>query len=146
VSGASPQRIGWASVTPALLWTLVFFVVPFVADQDNRVVVFGEFDRFQMHFGHQRTSRIDRQKVALLGQFADFGRYTVRREKNGGFWGNLFEMVHENRTFGLERSNHILVVNDFVENVDRGAKMLECKVEAFDRHVDSRTKSTGSRK
>ena len=25
------RRIGWASVTPALLWTLVFFVVPFVA-------------------------------------------------------------------------------------------------------------------
>ena len=28
---ASTSRIGWASVTPALLWTLVFFVVPFVA-------------------------------------------------------------------------------------------------------------------
>lgn len=27
----SSQRIGWASVTPALLWTLVFFVVPFIA-------------------------------------------------------------------------------------------------------------------
>lgn len=27
----SGNRIGWASVTPALLWTLVFFVVPFVA-------------------------------------------------------------------------------------------------------------------
>jgi len=31
VSQASSSRIGWASVTPALLWTLVFFVVPFVA-------------------------------------------------------------------------------------------------------------------
>jgi spermidine/putrescine transport system permease protein len=31
VSQASAQRIGWASVTPALLWTLVFFVVPFIA-------------------------------------------------------------------------------------------------------------------
>jgi spermidine/putrescine transport system permease protein len=31
VSQASTSRIGWASVTPALLWTLVFFVVPFVA-------------------------------------------------------------------------------------------------------------------
>lgn len=31
MSQASTQRIGWASVTPALLWTLVFFVVPFVA-------------------------------------------------------------------------------------------------------------------
>ena len=31
MSGASSQRIGWASVSPALLWTLVFFVVPFVA-------------------------------------------------------------------------------------------------------------------
>jgi spermidine/putrescine transport system permease protein len=31
VSRASTQRIGWASVTPALLWTLVFFIVPFVA-------------------------------------------------------------------------------------------------------------------
>ena len=28
---ARHRRIGWASVTPALLWTLVFFVVPFVA-------------------------------------------------------------------------------------------------------------------
>ena len=31
MSQASSARIGWASVTPALLWTLVFFVVPFVA-------------------------------------------------------------------------------------------------------------------
>ena len=31
MSSASTSRIGWASVTPALLWTLVFFVVPFVA-------------------------------------------------------------------------------------------------------------------
>jgi spermidine/putrescine transport system permease protein len=31
VSRASAQRIGWASVTPALLWTLVFFIVPFIA-------------------------------------------------------------------------------------------------------------------
>jgi len=31
VSRASTQRIGWASVTPALLWTLVFFIVPFIA-------------------------------------------------------------------------------------------------------------------
>ena len=31
MSAFSATRIGWASVTPALLWTLVFFVVPFVA-------------------------------------------------------------------------------------------------------------------
>jgi spermidine/putrescine transport system permease protein len=31
VNQASTSRIGWASVTPALLWTLVFFVVPFMA-------------------------------------------------------------------------------------------------------------------
>jgi len=31
VSASSTSRIGWASVTPALLWTLVFFVVPFIA-------------------------------------------------------------------------------------------------------------------
>lgn len=28
---SSTSRIGWASVTPALLWTLVFFVIPFIA-------------------------------------------------------------------------------------------------------------------
>ena len=31
MSAAGQTRIGWASVTPALLWTLVFFVVPFAA-------------------------------------------------------------------------------------------------------------------
>ena len=31
MSALSSSRIGWASVTPALLWTLVFFVVPFIA-------------------------------------------------------------------------------------------------------------------
>lgn len=31
MSSASANRIGWASVSPALLWTLVFFVVPFIA-------------------------------------------------------------------------------------------------------------------
>jgi spermidine/putrescine transport system permease protein len=31
VSATSATRIGWISVTPALLWTLVFFVMPFIA-------------------------------------------------------------------------------------------------------------------
>ena len=31
MSASSHTRIGWTSVTPALLWTLVFFAVPFVA-------------------------------------------------------------------------------------------------------------------
>lgn len=31
MSSTTTSRIGWASVTPALLWTLVFFVVPFIA-------------------------------------------------------------------------------------------------------------------
>lgn len=31
MSSASTHRIGWARVSPALLWTLVFFVVPFIA-------------------------------------------------------------------------------------------------------------------
>ncbi len=31
MSSVSTHRIGWASVSPALLWTLVFFVVPFIA-------------------------------------------------------------------------------------------------------------------
>ncbi len=31
MSRSSTSRIGWASVSPALLWTLVFFVVPFIA-------------------------------------------------------------------------------------------------------------------
>lgn len=31
MSAGQSSRIGWASVSPALLWTLVFFAVPFVA-------------------------------------------------------------------------------------------------------------------
>ena len=31
MSASTYNRIGWASVTPAVLWTLVFFAVPFVA-------------------------------------------------------------------------------------------------------------------
>ena len=31
MSASTNTRIGWASVTPALVWTLVFFAVPFVA-------------------------------------------------------------------------------------------------------------------
>lgn len=31
MSAGGSARIGWASVTPALLWTLVFFALPFVA-------------------------------------------------------------------------------------------------------------------
>src|SRR5262249_38925411 len=31
MSAARQSHVGWASVTPALLWTLVFFAIPFVA-------------------------------------------------------------------------------------------------------------------
>ena len=31
MSSFTSQRIGWASVTPALLWTLAFFAIPFIA-------------------------------------------------------------------------------------------------------------------
>ncbi|TIR44452.1 MAG: ABC transporter permease, partial [Mesorhizobium sp.] len=29
-SGGSPRALPWALVTPALAWTLLFFVLPFV--------------------------------------------------------------------------------------------------------------------
>jgi spermidine/putrescine transport system permease protein len=50
---SASSRIGWASVTPALAWTLIFFAVPFIAmavrslyPQGAGVLSFGNYSQF----------------------------------------------------------------------------------------------------
>jgi hypothetical protein len=39
---------------------------------------------------------------------------------------DLFEGVYKHSPFGLERLDHILVMDNFMINIDRSTEMLEC--------------------
>ena len=48
------------------------FVVPLVADQQDRVALLGEADRFQMDLGDQRAGGVDGVQLAARGRRGEF--------------------------------------------------------------------------
>ena len=65
-------------------------------------------------------------KLAFLGELANRGCNAMSREQNGGIRGDFLEGIYEYSPFGLKRLDNILVVDDFMVDVDRSAEMLEC--------------------
>lgn len=49
----------------------------------------------------------------------------MRGEQDGGFGGDFVEFINEYGPFSSERLYDVLVVNDFVVDEDRGAKMVQ---------------------
>ena len=120
------------------------FVVAGVADEDDLVALLGIANRFQMNFGHQRAGGVDRFQASLLGDAADFRGDAVRGEQQVGPFGDFVQIVDEDGPFVAEALDHVLVVDDFVIDVDRRAENAERLFERVDRHVDAGTETAGA--
>lgn len=120
------------------------FVVSSVADEDDGVVLFGEFDGLQMHLGDQRTGCVDRMKFSGLGEAPNFRSDSMGGEKDRGAFRNFLQIVNEYRTLGLECANDVLIVDNLVIDVNRRSKVLQSQLEALDGHVDPSAKTAGS--
>lgn len=53
------------------------------------------------------------------------------------------QLFHKNGAFRLQGLHNVSVVDDLVTYVDRGPKLLECKLDDLDGPVHAGTKSAG---
>jgi hypothetical protein len=106
-------------------------LVAVVADQDDRVPVFGKFDCLPVDLGHQRAGGVDGLEAAAFGVGMNRRRDPVGREDGrGALRDRVVELVDEDRPAPPELLDDVLVVDDLLADVDRGAVELE---RAFDR-------------
>src|SRR5579863_1821832 len=108
------------------------FVVILVADQDNRVTLTSKLNCLQMHFRYQRAGSIDDGEVALLALLANLRRYAVRAENGAGAGRYFLEFLDEDCAQIAEFVHDVLVVHDFLADIDR----RPIEVERYLDHVD----------
>src|SRR5579885_2044742 len=71
-------------------------VVVLMPDQNDRVALFGEFDRLQMNLGDQRAGGVDHLQPPLLGLSAHRRRHAVGAENHPRAFGNLVQLLDKN--------------------------------------------------
>ena len=117
------------------------FVVPFVADEQDRVAGLGVLDRLQVDLGHERAGGVDRPQVPLAGHAADFRRNAVGGEQQRRPARHVGQVVDKRHAAAAEMLDHVLVVDDLVIDVDRRRERRQGQVERLDRHVDAGTET-----
>ena len=65
-------------------------------------------------------------------------RHAVRGEHHRGAFGNLVELLDEDRAATLEIGDDVLVVDDLLADVDGCAALLERELDGLDRALDAR--------
>ena len=95
------------------------FLVVFVSDQDDGAAFAREFQRLQMHLGHQRASRVDYAQLPRLRLAAHRRRHAVRAEHQHSAFRHVFDGLHENCAVLAQPLDHVAVMHDFVVDVHR---------------------------
>jgi hypothetical protein len=94
-----------------------YFVVPSVADEQDRVAGFGVANRLQMHFRHQRASRVDGPQTAGGRGLAHLRRNPVSGIHQRRSDRHFLQLVDEYHAFAAEAFHDILVVDDLVVHI-----------------------------
>ena len=108
-----------------------------VADQQDVVVLRGEAHGLVVDLGHQRAGRVDRLQRAHLGLAVHLRRDAVGGEDHGLTGRDLVELLDEDRAARLEVGDDVLVVDDLLADVDRGAVEVERLLDRDDGAVDT---------
>ena len=108
-----------------------------VADHDDRVAVGRELAGLDVDLGDQRAGGVDRLEVPRLGVLVDRRRDAVGAEDDHLALGDLGLLFDEDRAALGEFLDHVLVVDDLLADVDRGAVLLEGAFDRLDGTVDA---------
>jgi hypothetical protein len=113
-----------------------FLMVP-MADENDGALFAGEFQRFQVNFGHEGASGVNDFQCARLGFVANRRGHSVSAENQHGAVGHLFDGFHKNRTAAAQLLYHVGVVDDFVMHVDWCAVSFQRQFDDVYRANDS---------
>ncbi len=95
------------------------FVVVGVADQDDRIVLTGKANRFQMDLGDQRAGGVDHLKMTLLGLFANRWGNAMGAEDDTRALRHLAQFIHEDRARLAQLIHYVAVVDNLLAHVNR---------------------------
>src|ERR1039457_1619531 len=104
-----------------------------MADQDDRVALARELDRFEVNLRDQRAGGVDDLKLAALGLLADRRRYPVRAENDSRALRHLRQLLYENGARLPQFIHDVAVVDDLLPHIDRRAIEVQYDLDDIDR-------------
>ena len=107
-------------------------LVPFVADEDDRVALVRVPARLDVHLRHERADGVDDVVAELRGVLEDGRRDTVRGVDDRRSRGYLRLLLDEDRAARLEIADDVDVVDDLLADVDGRAVVLERELDRLD--------------
>ena len=112
-------------------------LVAVVADHHDRVAVGGEAAGGDVDLGHQRAGGVDRAQAARGGVLVHRRGDAVGGEDDDRALGHLGLLLDEDRAALGQLLDHVLVVDDLLAHVDRGAVQLERALDRLHGAVDA---------
>ena len=111
-----------------------------VTDQDYRVTLCGKLTYFAMNFFHQWAGSIDDEfQPFFFCLLPDRRRNAMRAEDQLCAGRDFIQRLNKTYTPASEVSDHMLVVNDFMEHIDRRPMPLERAFHRFNGHFHAST-------
>ncbi len=110
---------------------------PGVADHHDRVALGGEAPRRDVDLGDQRAGGVDRAQAAARGVVVDRRGDSVGGEDDHLALRHLGLLLDEDRAALGQLLDHVLVVDDLLAHVDRGAVELERALDRLHGAVDA---------
>jgi hypothetical protein len=116
-----------------------------MTDQDDQTTLRDVTLALAMDFGDQRTGGIQNMQATRLCIELDGPCHPMRTEDGDCLRGNFREIFDEARAFCAQAFDDMAVVNDFMANVDGGAKLRERLLDDVDGPDHAGAKAAGLR-
>ena len=114
-----------------------------VAHQEDVLAHLGVAAGLDVDLGHQRAGRVDRAEVAGLGRGADLGGDAVGTKDHRVAGGDVVDVFDKRDALVDEAVDHVLVVDDVVVDIQRGADQVDQLLDRVDGHVDAGAEAAG---
>ena len=117
-------------------------VVIFVANENNRITHGRKPAHFAMNFFYQRAGRIDNDIELFLSRLLpDSWRNSVGAKNKFCSRRNFVDRLNKADAPLSELADHVQVMDNFVENIDRRAVTSERSFHGFNRHLHTGAKT-----
>src|SRR5262249_21613369 len=93
----------------------------------------------QMHFGYERTGRVDHRQRALPGIVDHGAGDAMGAEDSDAARRNVGDLLDEAHALRAQSLDHVAVVHDLVSDIDGGAELLERPLDDRDRALNAST-------